>query len=543
MKQASISAFFGAPKVGAAVPKPVPPPPPPPPPRPAASVASGATSAAPAAVATLPNGAEWLVAPPPPPVASAAAPSAEPAETLLPPAKKAKKAAAAPGALTAASFRTLRAVPLPEAAYVDECMTWATLRDGRELLIGAEVWHVPASFPASPAVKLAMVDPAVPAEQRECWEPVVRADDAESYGKFAALAGQDAIVQAVSPYYPRKAAGGGTSMVLRALPDLAELARVQLPLEAASEGNKSGYYNLYDERHVSKVVTAPGGLVLVLTPRWLFYLRASDGVSEGAPPSLQLLMRADLEAAVTPLGRELHRGPPEKHWSGEMRKKTLVNAVALLLPTRGEGAGVPQALLANGGRVLRVPLAPSDDAAGGGPLQVAAVYCGVHSPMMKSDKDAYIMGLALWHRGGGASALVSTGSDGDCVVTPLHDGDAFVQPGAWHHPGQERWHATRIGSGGSKGYPYSPSGLIAVHSGAGVAVAGSYSDPELRVFDLASEKTSQAGKTLAVAKKLAGGRKVTIFLASIADRSGRIATSNSNDRDDTTLVILCPAAK
>jgi hypothetical protein len=36
---------------------------------------------------------------------------------------------------------------------------------------------------------------------------------------------------------------------------------------------------------------------------------------------------------------------------------------------------------------------------------------------------------------------------------------------------------------------------------------------------------------------------VTIFLASIAERSGRIATSNSNDRDDTTLVILCPAAK
>ena len=509
MKQASIGHFFGAPKAGAAAPKPVPPPPPPPPPPPrpvpdpAAAPPTGPAAAAPA---SLPDGVEWFAD------AAVADAAAEPAAAVAaePAAKKAKKAA--PGVLCAASFKKLRAVPIPAAAYVDQCLAWAALRDGRELLIADEVWHVPPTFPAAPAEQLARVDPHAPVGGR--YE--LRDSDADSYGHFAPLPGLDAMAQVVTP--PK----GTPSLLLRRLPDLAPLARCALPFEAEDVPSLYG-----GARDVRRLCAAPGGLLLALTPRWLFLLRATED-------SLTLLLRADLEDVRTPLGRELHRGPPvAEGWSGQLRKPTLVSAAALWVPLRGEGAGVPQALLANAGRVLRVPLAHAP-----GPLAVAAVRCDVHCPMRLSDKDAYVSSVALWHRGGGAAALVSTGSDGDAVITPLHDGAAFADAATAE---ETRWHATRNGSGGSKGYPYAPSGLCAVHSGAGVVVTGSYNDPQLHAYDLASDKCSQAGKQLAVAKQLAGGRRTTIFLADVAPRSGRIATSNSNDHDDPTLVILCPA--
>ena len=68
--------------------------------------------------------------------------------------KKAKTSAAPVGAVTKSGqeWSKVRAIPVTCAAYQDQTLLFTTLRDGRELLLGEEVWALPASASAtSPA--------------------------------------------------------------------------------------------------------------------------------------------------------------------------------------------------------------------------------------------------------------------------------------------------------------------------------------------------------------------------------------------------------
>jgi len=47
-------------------------------------------------------------------------------------------------------FKSVKQVSVPGAEYFDQSIGWAVLRDGRELLLGCEVWHVPAGFAHHP---------------------------------------------------------------------------------------------------------------------------------------------------------------------------------------------------------------------------------------------------------------------------------------------------------------------------------------------------------------------------------------------------------
>jgi hypothetical protein len=487
-------------------------------------------------------------APPPPPAAPAAPPpaaavapapaTAAPPQAAPPPAKRAAPAApcaaaapkrantkakagggassfAAAAAASKARFRSLSRTGMSTAAYVDECIEWALLRDGRELLIGAEVWHVPEAASSKP-VKLAQM--------------------AERENRFAALDGLDALATVATRdgmWAPQSAgAPRPVELRLRALPGLEERAVLTLPFAA---DDAVGYGSARDVRHV---VSAPGaGGVLLLTARWLFFARVSAAAADGAL-ALSLDVVADMADAASPLGAVLAQSGYSASkrggggfGSGGSERPALVQSAALWTSPEG----VTHALLGSHGRVLLVPLAPAGAAGGSaGALRVLRTL-DMHFPMRVSDAHAAVHAIAIRTRPCGAATLVTVGSDGNIATAALHDGDALItgDGGA-----SDSWHATRRGSGYSKQYCYAAASILAVHSPSGVAFAGSWSDPCAHVFDLDSAKSSAAGKLLSKIAKVANGRKVTLFLAKFAPRSGMLAYSNSNASEEDTMVIV-----
>jgi hypothetical protein len=494
------------------------------PPPPAAPAAAAPPAAA---VAPTPAAAEPAAPPPAPPPAKRAA-AAAPAAAA--PAKRAhtnptKKAAAGSSSSSAAAkarFSKLSVSGVRGAAYVDECLEWALLRDGRELLIGAEVWHVPEDAAAAP-VKLSQM--------------------AQGEDRFAALAGLDALATVATRggLWAPLAAGGAAPAVelrLRALPGLEERALLALPF-AADDGVGYG-----SARHVRHVISAPGaGGVLILTPRWLFFARASG--DDDGKLTLSLDTVADMADASSPLGAALAHsggGGGGKRGSGggsifggDDRAPPLVQSAALWASPEG----VTHALLGSHGRVLLVPL-PAAGASGaggaGGALRVLRTL-EMHSPMRLSDARAAVHAIDVYARPGGAATLVTVGSDGNIATAALHDGVALLTGDGW---AGDSWHATRRGSGCSKQYCYAAASILAVHSPSGVAFTGSWSDTCAHVYDLDSAKTTPAAKLMSKIAKVAAGRKVSLFLAKFAPRSGLLAYSNSNDCDDDTMVIVRP---
>ena len=87
----------------------------------------------------------------------------------------------------------------------------------------------------------------------------------------------------------------------------------------------------------------------------------------------------------------------------------------------------------------------------------------------------------MWHRPRGeGDELVTVGGDGNIATVPLSvRGAGGVLVAAEDSGLRQSWHATDRGSGSSKGYPYAPAHLLAVHSAAGIAVTAPSSGLEV----------------------------------------------------------------
>ena len=440
--------------------------------------------------------------------AAAAAP-ARPAGLLLDvPAKQpaADSGPAADSKLRAAEkarFTKLTEQPVG-GAYFDQCVDWALLRDGRELLLcEAELWH----FPSSGAPELLL------RAENDGWGL------ASLFGnRFAALPGLDAVLTVHGSRALARDDGEPAETTVRvlSLPDLRELASLALPFDAS---DKAGYCEARDVRFVC---TAPGaGGAMLLTRRWLFFVRVSADASGGLALSLEVA--ADLTSG--PLGLELRLPPSKPDGFSHSRAPELVQCAALWAAPAGNCA-----LLGSNGRVLVVPLFGT-----AGPLTVLR-RLHAHEPAMRSERFARVHSMSVLSQPGSAAArLVTVGGDGCITVSALHDGVAVcVGDGV-----DESWKATRRGSGQSKQYAYAAATLLCVHR-SGVAFASSWSENGGIVFDLDSRKASPAGKTLCQAPKLSTSSKKFNLQLVCMSPSGLIATSNSNYHDDPTLVVLRP---
>lgn len=397
------------------------------------------------------------------------------------PAPSQKKAKAAGAAWTKAKL-----VPVAEASYQDQTLEFATLRDGRELLLGAEVWALPPGASA-----------ASPAALKSLARVGKLGGD-----RFAALPGVDAAAVVFGSGFGKEA----PRLAICELPSGEELvADVPLPGVAADRSYRGGGF-------VRRVHAAPRGdgaaLLVVTNDRlWSFSVRRGAGGVECA-------LDASVDLAAGPLAKRLGKGE--------------LQATALYVGPSDRRF----ALAGKDGVVHVVPLEAGATA--------PARSVRMHEPLKKSDKDARVCDLAVWRDGPRGAKMVTVGSDGKLAVCALDDGARL----ATHAHADDAWHATSSGSGPSKQYRHAAAHNVVVDGDAGVAFTASQFEPVGHLFDLRSKKSSAKGKELCATPKLAGGApsKVSIMCAAASAATGLFAYSNSNNGDDATLKFVVPAA-
>lgn len=243
-------------------------------------------------------------------------------------------------------------------------LLWASLTDGREVLIARDVWHVPRS-----------------------GLPVRLGPNVDGCDVAAVVPGADLLLCAC---------GGGTragAVSLHALPPagVAPLATITLP------GMEPG-----DRIEAISVAALPaagdgGVLVLVVTRSAMHLLRAARregrmSFSAARPP-------VDLRAGT--LGLMLNPAPGVGAPPRSSGRAT--NTVLWV-----DRAGAPHAVIGRHGRVIVVPLGESGPAAAATddpPLRVVKAHDD------SDGRDPVTTGIALWLSGGAGPMVVSTGSD------------------------------------------------------------------------------------------------------------------------------------
>ena len=155
------------------------------------------------------------------------------------PTKKAKSCASAQGSAT---WAKVRSIPVPGAAYQDQTLQFATLNDGRELLIGEEVWAIPpGASGASPAALKSLEQAGKMAGDR-----------------FASLPGLDAAAVVVGSGF-----GGTQRLSLCGLPDGCEILK-EVPLPGrATDCNYGGAGFIKRLHSASCGVTSEAGGTMV----------------------------------------------------------------------------------------------------------------------------------------------------------------------------------------------------------------------------------------------------------------------------------------
>lgn len=409
---------------------------------------------------------------------------------------------------TKAAWAKARSVPVPEASYQDQSLAFATLRDGRELLLGEEVWELPAGASA-----------ASPAGLKDLAKVGTMPGD-----KFAPLPGLDAVAVAVD-----RGGLSGRAGCLRicSLPGVEALVpELEMPGRSADTGyGRDGYLKAL---HAAPAAEGAVSLLAVTDKRlFLFTVRAaapSDGAASATPLTCTLDANVDLTPSGSKLGAVLGRSG-----GGE---RGLLQATALYVDPSGERF----ALLGHHGSVLVAPL--DGERAGGPPVLTARM----HSPLKKTDRDATVFDLALWRAPHGCS-LLSVGSDAMLSKIELDDGRERCASGESYRT--DGWHATASGTGPSKQYRHAAAHRISVCNAAGIAITGSQFESVAHVWDLGSDKASAQGKKLCTTPRLAAGpaSRVLIMCTAASEPRACFAYSNSNSAEDATLKLLVPCGK
>lgn len=332
------------------------------------------------------------------------------------PKKIAKKADGGGGGGRNEQYKSVTQVSVQGAEYFDQSIGWAYLRDGRELLLGCEVWQVPAAFAKHPKQNPPTRVGTMPESLNN---------------RFTPLAGTDLVAVMGGSLFCKDP----PVLTIHALPACEEVARLQLP-----EG--AGHI-----AHITSCSSSTPGdgcpmQVLLANDNHLFLVSVTENA--GDAPRAEMTLSVDLRSEACPLSAVLRGGGTRR-----------IQSVALWL----DATKHLHACLGNQGRVLVVPLSGPDKRLYSEASSVrAARSINMHSPMRKSDTDACVHDMDLWFQQGGAIKLVTVGSDGLMCVTGLHDGSRLLEGS---YP-DTSWHCTSRGSGGSKGYPYAPAFTVTV---------------------------------------------------------------------------------
>jgi len=247
-------------------------------------------------------------------------------------------------------FKSVTQVSVPGAEYFDQSIGWAVLRDGRELLLGCEVWHVPAGFADHPKTH-------APTQIGKMPETL--------YNRFTPLAGTDLVAVMGGSFW-----GDGLQfLALHTLPACEEVARLEMP---------SGLGRI---RHITSASAVDGvsPVLLVNDDRLLLVSVTHDN-------RIEMTQSVDLRAAGSPLAAALGAG-------GDREQR--VQSLALWRDPQH----TLHACLGSRGRVLVVPLS-------GAPRVARVIH--MHAPMRKSDTDARVHDMAIWTRYTSIHACIHT---------------------------------------------------------------------------------------------------------------------------------------
>lgn len=391
-------------------------------------------------------------------------------------------------------FSKVRNVPIADAEYQDTCLRFATLNDGRELLIGENVIALPhGCSPSNPkGIKDAVIGARVGGDL------------------FVPLPGLDLLVVVPERRFGDKE--GRPTLKLKTLPDCAEVTSISLSGVASG---CMGYEEDGDVRHLDSYPFGEGAAsLLIATRRWLWlYTVRKESTTSSFSTTLESML--DI-SSPSPL-------------SSSLSSHGMSKALLYVDPT-----GERFALLSSRGAVFVAPFEGTK--AGTAPVRVLEL----HEPMRRSDKDAWVGGMCLFRPSeGGGCQLVTVGSEGNISVTALDDGAARVGR-SYQYSADDAWHATARGSGCSVQYAYAPAFHVAVSNKYGVALTGSR-ESVVHLWDLRSKKSSPAGKLLSTSPRLASGTASKINLMCVAaSESGLFGYSNSNNDDDATLKVIVP---
>jgi hypothetical protein len=403
--------------------------------------------------------------------------------------KKAKTSAPNSAATksAAAAWAKVRTIPVPGAEYQDQTLQFTTLKDGRELLIGEEVWLLPAGATATASAGLKSLTKV-----------------GKMLGdRFTPLPGLDAAAVVMGSGFgsvPQR-------LALCSLPTGNEVVIADVPLSGIAPDRNYGGSGFIKKVHAERM---PGDTVclLVCTDSRLFSftVREADGPEK---LTCKLDVSVDLTTVLGGAGR--------------------LQASALY-------ACPEQRRYALCGRIGEVHMILLDEEA---PRLVRSVT--MHMPLKKSDRDATVFDIALWQDGERGCNMVTVGGDGQLSVAALDDGIACVHRS---RSPDEQWPATASGSGPSKQYRYAAAHRLAVSDTLGIAVTGSQFESVAHLWDLRSTKSSAKGKQIGTTPRIASGnpnRANIMCLAASSGASGIFAYSNSNNGDDATLKMLVPS--
>lgn len=178
--------------------------------RPAPSDDPNSTDAAPAgpAAAPAPKRAK--------PSAAAAAKSASGSAKRRAGGKSGKTAAAAGASSVKLGFKKTVIHDIGGAEYFDEALTCASLRDGRDVVIGQEVWIIPENFAEDPYATKAGTLPA-------------------RVSRFAAVPGMDLVAAVICGGGRYGGSAKPDRLVLLSLPDCREVGSMEIPVDEAAE--------------------------------------------------------------------------------------------------------------------------------------------------------------------------------------------------------------------------------------------------------------------------------------------------------------------
>jgi len=190
--------------------------------------------------------------------------------------KKAKPSAPSGVAAKSASWAKVRSIPVPAAEYQDQTLLFTTLKDGRELLIGDEVWVLPPGASA-----------ASPAGLKGSLQPVGKmAGD-----RFAALPGLDAAAVVIGNGF------GATPqrLTLCSLPTTEMVADVPLPGISADRNYGGGGF--INSIHAAAVPDDAGAVcLLVCTEHRLFAFTVRE---TGGPERLKCVLETRSRSRAT----------------------------------------------------------------------------------------------------------------------------------------------------------------------------------------------------------------------------------------------------